>query len=478
MLTIKSIGIYFEDQTLRLAVVSRGLTHLRVLDFLSLEEVFSRPADEIKTAIGHFVDKNRARKCHAILSLPRTDLIVRQIELPLDSNANLAQIVGYQLSSLVPSAEEEIIHGFIAGKPVRDGEKWTITIFLALKAILQRCLSLCDESGLRVFHIAPSSYSLGKFCQIVSPSIRKGNNLLLQETSGGIEFVRLRHGCMAGSIHYAASEIEELSELISTEAEQFRAQIAMGDEALLHVYSVGRTAGATALSLDSRIALHKMQSPSDWPLKTVVPTALFDKFKEHMPALIAACIGLRKFPLSVDLLPDERRKKHSRWILAPTYALAGIIIAIIIAMGLRGPLQMQKYSRLLDNEATGLEPEVRKMRAVEEKMRDLERRTAAIKNFKKENSQLLAALNELSVILPSDSWIMDLSCRNNTFEIYGISSSATSLPQLIDNSPLFKGSEFVAPVARDSNGKEVFRIRMRLEGVESTPAKSIAAGMK
>jgi Tfp pilus assembly protein PilN len=477
MLTIKSIGIYIEGQTLRLAVVSRGVHHLKVLDFLSLDEVFSRPPGEVKSAIGQFLDKNRARKCHAILSLPRTEFIVRQIELPSDSGANLAQIVEYQLISLVPSAEEEIVHSFIAGKPAKEGEKWIITIFLAMKSILQRCLSLCDESGLRVSHIAPSSYALEKFCLILTPPIRKGNILLMQETSGGIEFVRLRQGCMAGSVHYSTSEAGERSELISKEAEQFRAQTDMGEEALLHVYSAGRT-DAAGLALDSRIALHIMQSPSDWPLKTVAPTVLFNKFKEHMPALIAACIGLRRFPLSVDLLPEERRKKHSRWILVPTYALAGIVAAILLAMGLRGPLQMQKYSQLLYAEVIRLEPEVRKMRSVEEKMQDLERRAAAIQNFRKGNYQMLAALNELSVILPSDSWIMDLSCRNNIFEIYGTSSSATSLPQLIDNSPLFKGSEFVAPVARDSNGREVFRIRMRLEGVDSTSAKSNAAGIK
>ena len=188
--------------------------------------------------------------------------------------------------------------------------------------------------------------------------------------------------------------------------------------------------------------------------------------------MIAACSGLGRFPVSVDLLPAERRKKHSRWVLIPTYVLAGINVLIILALAMRGPVQFRKYSDLLTGEVTRLEPEVRKMRTIEEKMRDLERRSTVINQFKKGNAQLLAALRELSVILPSDSWIMDFSCRNNTFEIYGISNSATSLPQLIDNSPLFMGSEFVAPVARDSNGKEVFRIRMRLEGVEPAPSKA------
>jgi Tfp pilus assembly protein PilN len=477
MLMIKCIGVFIEGQTLCLAVVSRGLNHLKVLDFFTYEEVFSHPIGDVKSAIEQFLDKNRARKCHAILSLPRADFIVRQMELPLDTGTNLAQIVEYQLISLVPSSEEEIVHGFLAGKPVQEGGRWVITIFLAMKSILQRYLSLCDELSLKVVHIAPSSYALAKFCQMISPSTRKGSILLMQETSGGIEFVRLKQGRMAGSVHYSSAEAGEKSELISKEVDQFRAETAMGEEALLHVYSAGRT-DAAALALDPRVALHRMQSPSDWPLRTVAPTALFDKFKEHMPALITACIGLRRFPSVVDLLPEERRKRHSRWTLAPTYALAGILLFILLAMGLHGPLQMRKYSQLLNNEVMGLEPEVRKMRSVEEQMQNLERRTAAINKFRKGNYQLLAALNELSIILPSDSWIMDLSCRNNIFEIYGTSSSATSLPQLIDNSPLFKGSEFVAPVARDSNGREVFRIRMRLEGVDATPSKSNAGGVK
>jgi len=112
---------------------------------------------------------------------------------------------------------------------------------------------------------------------------------------------------------------------------------------------------------------------------------------------------------------------------------------------------------------------------LEENMQDLERRTGVIEGYKQGNLKVLSGLKELSILLPNDTWIMDFNYRNDTFEIYGISNSATSLPQLIDNSPVFKGSEFVAPVARDNAGKEVFRIRTRLESLPGVPAIPIPA---
>ena len=85
-------------------------------------------------------------------------------------------------------------------------------------------------------------------------------------------------------------------------------------------------------------------------------------------------------------------------------------------------------------------------------------------NFKKSHRLALDALNELSKILPGNTWVSDLNMKTQAIEISGASESAAALPQILDNSPYFKEAEFVAPILKDASGKEIYRIRMKLEG--------------
>jgi hypothetical protein len=53
--------------------------------------------------------------------------------------------------------------------------------------------------------------------------------------------------------------------------------------------------------------------------------------------------------------------------------------------------------------------------------------------------------------------------KNQVVEIYGASEAAAALPQILDNSLYFKEAEFVGSITKDGSGKEVYRIRMKME---------------
>jgi len=93
----------------------------------------------------------------------------------------------------------------------------------------------------------------------------------------------------------------------------------------------------------------------------------------------------------------------------------------------------------------------------------------------------VGALNELSKLLPKNSWITSFALKDQSIDIIGMSDEASGLLQILDNSPHFRNAEFTAPITRDSVGKEVFRIRMRVEapppvGSAPIPVPKPAAG--
>jgi Tfp pilus assembly protein PilN len=180
----------------------------------------------------------------------------------------------------------------------------------------------------------------------------------------------------------------------------------------------------------------------------------------------------RRNPYSINLLPAEKRSEKSRWMWVPAYVLVGVNLILLAALALRKPIQQQMFSRQLQREVRRLEPEVRKIRQVEAEMDIYQKRAELLTNFKVVTAGNVGALNELSKLLPKNTWIMSFTLKEQIVEIVGLSDEASRLLQTLDDSPHFRNAEFTAPITRDSVGKEVFRIRMR---VETAPVGSVAS---
>ena len=156
------------------------------------------------------------------------------------------------------------------------------------------------------------------------------------------------------------------------------------------------------------------------------------KIADLQDQFLALCAGLsglrRKNPVAVNLLPVEKRIQKSKWTWAPTYVLLGANLLLLFSLIVRKPIQEQAYASHLSQEVSRLEPEVKKIRSVEDEIADLQRRTNLLTEFKKSNNQTLDALNELSKILPKNTWVSDFNMRNQTMEVYGASEAAAALP--------------------------------------------------
>ncbi|EGL55555.1 general secretion pathway protein K [Methylophaga aminisulfidivorans MP] len=76
--------------------------------------------------------------------------------------------------------------------------------------------------------------------------------------------------------------------------------------------------------------------------------------------------------------------------------------------------------------------------------------------------QWLAVLNTLSEVLPKDTWVRRFQVRDNTIEIQGVSTSATTLLSLLAKTKQFTDVTFKAPVTFDKQlGKERLFITMK-----------------
>jgi Tfp pilus assembly protein PilN len=463
MLYAKCLGILIEADTLRLALVQREFKGVRLLDLLTLKNFRSSPPQELKSAILRFLAKHQAQKARAVLLLPRQEVVLRQLELPAEAAANLPKVVEFQLAGLLPAETPEIVYAYHVSKSKSGSSPLGLSIYLVPKGTLEDPLHWCDLLDLRIFRVVPTSVALANLFLGQVPGLKSGSGLIGYRTAQGCEWIFLRQGSPIQAYFQAMEEESDFPAVLEREGERMRSRIGLAEEVPLDLYLAGAQDPA-GIPADRHFRIHSLAQPADFRL--LLGTLVIDRrqLAETLPAIAGALCGLqRRNPVHVDLLPAERQKKHAQWMLIPTYALAAANLLLLILLALRGPLQQSWYASRLEAEVTRLEPEVKKMKRVEERKKDFERRIALLANARRTNERILEALKELSSILPKEAWVMDLTLRNNAIEIYGISDSAATLPQLIDNSPRFRGAEFVAPIARDSNGKEVYRIRLQLE---------------
>ena len=460
-----SLGIFIDGETLRLALLSRRFNKITLIEGLSIDKFAEKPPSEIQMQIAQHLQKNKAVGCRSVLVIPRNQVVVRQIKLPIEAESNLAKVVEYQLAGMLPSDEAGVTYDFFVSKRKADAKALGVTIFVVLRSVLEKALVACRAVGLKVDRIIPSNVVIGNYYLLLPRRFPASNAVFVYVNEQQAELV----GFMNRSLHQSRtiqfSTDDDLFESIRTEVEAFREQAQVPDGVPLDIFLIGLTDEIREVETsEGRLKIHRISSSASlgFDLAGIKLEGL--KLTDYFLPITAALSGLeRKNPIPVNLLPPEEHPQKSRWAWTSAYALLGINLILLLCIGLRGTVQQRIYARQLGQEVSRLEPEMKKVRSVESKLADLQRRSELLSKFRKSNSLNLGALNELSVVLPKNSYVLQFSIKDQLIEISGASEDAATLPKILDNSPYFKNAEFAAPITRDSGGKEQFRIRMQVE---------------
>ncbi len=169
----------------------------------------------------------------------------------------------------------------------------------------------------------------------------------------------------------------------------------------------------------------------------------------------------------VNLLPSERRPGKNRVAQSLQWTLASLALLLLVAVAFL-PLWQQR-SLVLD-----LMPQVNVAQAKAEEVLALrEALDVSIKSshflLQKRRDSVFAIniLNELTRILPDDTWVEQLEIKEDEVQVRGQSLQATRLIELVEASDLFYQAVFRSPVTVDRRtNRERFFLSARV-GKES-----------
>jgi general secretion pathway protein L len=84
---------------------------------------------------------------------------------------------------------------------------------------------------------------------------------------------------------------------------------------------------------------------------------------------------------------------------------------------------------------------------------------SALESKKRESAVAVVVLEQLSKILPSDTYLTDLTLEAGQLKITGVSAHAADLVPLLEGSGYFRNASFYAPTTRQAEGMDHFSIQ-------------------
>jgi hypothetical protein len=420
-------GIEIDGADLDVTIVRVRPSGVKILGALRLERFADRPAAEWGAEYMKFLRQAGAAHLAATVLLPRSEVIVRHLAMPGVSVRDLPQAISFQLDGLHPFNEDEAVYAW-----ARLDSRGNVLVGITRREVVNRYISLFAEAGIKVASFTFSAAAIYASLRLVSqPPARN----FLATFSDGAEMEA-----------YGESDARPVfSASFDTPNDQFAER--------------ARSLAASELRLPPDSPVLPLDEALPKPKGMPEGFHLARRVLAYATAMVSACPRLSP---SLNLLPPESRTNTSRLLYVPSIVLGALLL--IGAGGLVGysSYEDRQYLAKLQKEIQRLEPESRKPMLMDREIERARARMLMLDQFRKRTLADLDVLNELTRILEPPAWVNAAEITRDSIRITGEAPEAAGLLKTIDQSPLFVGSEFAAPMSRSANG-EVFSIRARRE---------------
>lgn len=416
------VGIEMAADYLRVVVSRVRPGGIDVLGVHTIERHRERPAAEWGAEYIAFLKRHGVRHLAAAVLLPRSEMVVRVVSLPGVADRDLDAALRLQIDSLHPYPETEAAWSW-----ARLPETNAVLVGIARQSFVDRQVEIFAEAGIKISAFTFSAAAVYSALRLYgSRPIGEGFVALL-ETPSGVE----AYGESPGKPVYSANYEQSWE----------RAAVLASSELRLPENSIPRELAAV------------LPSPRQAPEVGGYTLA-------YLASLSAACPRLG---LPANLLPSAQRSTSSRLIYVPTAVLGGLLVIGLVALGVFHRYEDQKYLTALQSEIASLEPRVKRLSQLDQRMEQASARLRLLDTFAGRTKSDLDALREATRVIAPPAWLHTLELSRTSLVVGGEADQATGLLKALDGSKQFENSEFLVPLSR-VGPVEVFRIRSVREG--------------
>lgn len=171
---------------------------------------------------------------------------------------------------------------------------------------------------------------------------------------------------------------------------------------------------------------------------------------------------------SVNLLPADKRQRKAVTPQLVNLALATLALLLLISAVSLPLLDKRNRIQELDSLLEQAGKQADNARQLRKKVDRLKANSQFLIDKKQSSFPVLQVMDELTRILPDDTWITRLDIKGLELQIQGQSSSAAALIPLIESSSILHNPRFRSPVTQIPRS-EVERFHLSAEIREATP---------
>ena len=257
-----------------------------------------------------------------------------------------------------------------------------------------------------------------------------------------------------GELPLAASE--NLNEVAGYEMD--RLTPFQNDEVYFHADIVGRDLEQQKLQINLTAA----------PRASVDP--LLDRVKSWGLSVdrVDVATGSQGLRQGINLLPATSKGAATFFGHAVTVALL-LACAALSFLALSVPLDRKEhYAAALDREVLLARKRLSVVRNLTDEIEALQSSSSYVASLRQDTILVSRILDDMTRLLPDDTWLSQLRLVENRLEITGYSKDAAKLIAVFDASLLFANPKFRSPVTRDQrSGVERFSMTLKVTEQES-----------
>ena len=484
----KSLGIDIGEESVAIALLGKQIRTIKILasGFFRISPLkdSNEPAERaFLDEINRFLMKYETVWDHTVISLPRRFITLKSFDLPAPNKKSIDSMVEFELERHFATGVEDLYYAFQArGK---SENLFFIDLFAIKKEIADYYLNLLQRVNLK-----PSALEISTSCNLrfISPkgSLAEKTVAVLGLSSNNLETNILKDGKIESSRNipiehtdyqhiYFQSEPEEAQlEKIARELSPIlieEIQICLAgspnvedDETIQNIYIFD---GALCANYFCRHLEQQTQVPSsqvfsnieydfDEPADFVAP---------HMTSALGLALrGLQSSESDINLLPSELRPKRKKFSIRTTLGLAAGVILLSLGVLAAKIIHNDVTLSSLESQLGEVKIQVGALEKIDLEFENLKRYVTIFNSIDQRTPLKLPVIQELTKILPRDTWLTDIYIIKNRIEIKGFSASVAKLIPLLENSKYFKDASFNGSIVRQNEGDK-FTIRAALDKV-------------
>ncbi|HOO89324.1 MAG TPA: pilus assembly protein PilM [Syntrophales bacterium] len=463
MLFQTGLGVSIEKECLSVVYLKASFREVK----LEAHAVYQLPADKAleerltvaRNMIREFLEKNHILSTDIYLSVPRDLAVLRYIELPLAVKENLRETLGYEMEKYVPFSADDVYFDCRIISEDREAGTLKMLLVAAAKDAVGPYTGLCQDLGTGISGIEISSTALTGYFSHGTVTGQAGSAAILYMAGGRIELNLVRNNLLLYSRYVeAGGDMSDLSAVVRHELELLHEDL-NNEEEKPPVIFCGPPVDETFFTDPDGESLFEIQ-------RLNFPDGRISSH-ELIPAYGCALKAIQKTPMNINLLPVGLRKKPSRAGYYAMLILGGLLILSLLSWGGGMIVRERLTLERLDTRIGQLSAQVAGVGEMRAQCNELEKQIDYLINLGGNRIPVLDVLRELSDIIPQSAWINSFYVSGDDVRIEGYAELASELIPLLEGSPLFGDVAFVSTITKTKDGKEKFRIGLKVKGGES-----------